>query len=245
MPDDRQTPDIIFGRIFMRHLLLLSSCVFMVAACKPMWDPTFVPSGYTYHHNKYNSPSGKHVEPIGYEYSAEKHERVMRKWRDAVSDLVLRAEAHGLQPMGPVALSTDLEPSAFQGAYAYVLGKELMEAGYMITTDADQDGVTTLYYSAYDPELGEDVVYQDLYNDDPEYYNADNTYSPESKPLELVLGFKGDDVLDHRVSAVHDIPLYDYTPAGYAKPHARPKNAVPGEREPEDFAESMPDGFNE
>lgn len=229
----------------MRHILLLSSCVVLVAACKPMWDPTFIPSGYTYHNNAYNSPAGPKPEPIGYEYTAERHAHVMQEWEAAVSDLVLRAEANGMRPAGPVAMTTDMEPSAFNGTFAYVLGQELMDAGYVITADADQPDATVLYYSAYDPELGEDVLYEDHYNDDLEYYNADNSYSSETKPLELVLGFAGDDVLDMRVSAVYDIPLHGYKPVGYAAPHARPKNAVPGEREPEDFVESAPDGYND
>ncbi|MBL4805651.1 MAG: hypothetical protein JKY71_12430 [Alphaproteobacteria bacterium] len=229
----------------MRHILLLSSCVVLVAACKPMWDPTFIPSGYTYHHNKYNSPAGPEPAPIGYEYSEEKQARVMDKWSDAVSDLVLRAEANGMRPAGPVVLTTDMEPSAFSGTFAYVLGEELMDAGYTITADTEHPDATVLYYSAYDPELGEDVLYEDDYNDDIPYYNADNSYSPDTKPLELVLGFPGDDVLDMRVSAVYDVPLHGYKPTGYVAPHARPKNALPGEREPAEFVESELDGYND
>ncbi len=229
----------------MRHLLLLSSCVFMVAACKPMWDPTFNPSGYTYHHNKYNSPAGKYVEPIGYEYSAEQHEVVMNAWRDAVSDLVLRAEAEGIRPAGPVALTTDMEDSAFQGTYAYILGEELMDAGYVLTTDPTEEGATTLFYSAYDPDLGSDVPYRDLYNDDIGHYNTDGSFSPETKVLELVLGTEVGDELEHRVFELYDIPLHGYKTTGYAAPHARPKHAMPDEREPAEFSESADDGFND
>lgn len=229
----------------MRHLLLLSSCVFMVAACKPMWDPTFNPSGYAYHHNKYNSPAGKHVEPIGYEYSAARHAAVMDAWSDAVSDLVLRAEANGIRPAGPVALTTDMDDSGFQGAYEYVLGQELIDAGYTLTTDPMEEGAITLFYSAYDPDLGCDVPYQDLYNDDIAYYNTDGSFSPESKTLELVLGTQVGEDLETRVSESYDIPLHGYKTTGYVAPHARPKQAVPGEREPAEFTESPDDGLND
>jgi hypothetical protein len=229
----------------MRHLLLLSTCVVMVAACKPMWDPTFNPSGYAYHHNKYNSPAGKHLESIGYEYSAARHEAVMSEWRDAVSDLVLRAEANGIKPVGPVALTTDMEDSAFQGAYAYVLGQELIDAGYTLTDDPMEEGATTLFYSAYDPDFGSDVPYQDLYNDDIPHYNTDGSFSPEHKTLELVLGTEIGEDLEMRVSETYDIPLHGYKTTGYAAPHARPKQAMPGEREPMEFSESADNGFND
>lgn len=228
----------------MRRILLLSSCVVAVAACKPVWDPTFMPSGYAYHGNKYNSPSGKANTSIGYEYSAEKHASVMKAWRVAIRDLVLRAEAHGIRPDRPVSLHTDLEPSAFQGTFAYTLGQELIDAGYSVSEHPGEDTML-LFYSAYDPEYGEDVPYQDLYNDDIAHYNEDNRFSPEEKTLELVLGTPVGDELSARVSNVYDIPLHGFTPAGYDKPYARPKTTVPGEREPLDFAESPDDGLND
>lgn len=229
----------------MRHLLLLSSSLILVTACNPVWDPTFMPSGYAFQHNKYNSPPGKHLDSIGYEYSEEKPAEVMQAWRDAVSDLVLRAEANGIRPSGPIALTTDMEPSAFQGTYAYVLGEELMDAGYVLTTDPSQEGTTTLFYSAYDPDLGTDVPYQQEYNGDLPYYNKDGSYLPETKVLELVIGTETGVDLDTRVSDLYDIPLYGYKTTGYAAPHARPKQALPGEREPAEFSESMSDGYND
>ncbi len=39
----------------MRSILFLSSCLFALGGC---YNPTFMPSGYKYHHEQYKSPPG-------------------------------------------------------------------------------------------------------------------------------------------------------------------------------------------
>ena len=46
----------------MRLLFVSAVLVLALTACKPVWDPTFMPSGYAHHNKEYKTPPGPEAE---------------------------------------------------------------------------------------------------------------------------------------------------------------------------------------
>lgn len=204
----------------MRTVLFSAILLIALTGCKPLWDPTFMPSGYNYHHDEYKSPPGPEATPIGYTYCAAKNTTVNEAWHHAASDLVLRAKANDIRPAGDVYLTTDINAGAFQSAFDSALREELRAQGYRLVNDPAE--AVTLFYTAYDPvEQGQPESIAP-YNDEAHHPNKDGDFLPPSKTLELILGHVENGNLGKKVSALYDVPLYGFKPAGYAPAHDRP-----------------------
>lgn len=201
-------------RLFMFSLL----SILALTGCRSVWDPTFMPAGYTYHHEDYKSPPGPEAADIGYKYTAAENEAVMQKWRHAVRDLLLRARANDLDVPQNVFVQTDLEPSAFQGTYDSILREELRSYGHALTESGDGPA---LFYSAYDPE-NQGRVERDPakgYNGDKEPYFNNQSLVPPKGNIELVLGLVQDGKWIKKVSGIYELPLYGFRPGGYVPAH--------------------------
>lgn len=221
----------------MRFFVFASILVLALAGCKPIWDPTFMPSGYAHHQKEYKTPPGPEAADIGYDYSAEKNEAVLEEWRKAASDLVLRAKAHDIRPMQPVYLTTDLPHGAFQSAFDHALRGEMQSHGYLLADDPVD--AQTLFYSAYDPtDPGAAESTYNVNDDDARHANAAGDYLATSKEFELVLSTVNDGVMATKVSHIYTVPSYGFSPAGYAPLHERPRTANME-------AEDIKDGYND
>lgn len=222
----------------MRVFVFSSLLLIALTGCKPVWDPTFMPSGYSFEHKEYKTPPGPKAAPIGYPYSAEQNAAVLESWRVAVSDLVLRAKAHDINPAGPVYLTSDLPQGAFRSAFDHSLREELQASGVTLTTDPAEG--MHLFYSAYDPaDPGiPETTYN--YNDEPHHPNVAGEFLPPSKDLELVLATVDADIIGTKVASVYKVPSYGFKPAGYAPLYERPR--MP----PAEMSEEEPtDGYND
>jgi len=209
----------------MRTLAVSSLLVLALTGCKPFWNPTYMPSGYAHHHKEYKSPPGPKAAPIGYEYSAKKNTAMQQQWRAAVSDLVLRAQAHDLLGAGPVFIHTDLNPGAFQSAYDFALREELRAAGVMLAESADQG--SQIFYSAYDPQDKGPAEYLTGYNDEAHHPHKDGDFLPPSKTMKLILASTENGIVGEKIISMQDVPLYGFKPAGYAPQHERPRELEP------------------
>lgn len=204
----------------MRVLVFSSLLLIAVTGCKPLWDPTFMPAGYAHHHKEYKTPPGPEGADIGYPYSAKQNQRVMQSWQNATSDLVLRAKANDIRPVGPVFLTTDLKPSAFQAAFDNALREELRAAGHTMSKSAEE--ATTLFYSAYNPAEDAKPESDALYNDELSHSNTQGIQLPPSKTMDLTLAVLNEGRMGKSVSAKYDVPLYGFKPTGYLPAYARP-----------------------
>lgn len=165
-----------------------------LTGCKTFWNPTFIPSGYSHHHDEYKSPPGAEAKNIGYDYTAAQNQQVLEEWHIAARDLVLRANTNGVLPAGPVFLTTNMSSGSFQGAFDFTLREALRAQGQTLAATADQG--TTLAYSASAPK-GKDAPVQNK--------------GAALQPFNLSLGTlddKGD--LANTASAIYDVPPYGF-----------------------------------
>ncbi|MEZ5815441.1 MAG: hypothetical protein R3E13_12100 [Alphaproteobacteria bacterium] len=206
----------------MRVFVFSSLLVLALTGCKPVWDPTFMPSGYAYHSSEYKAPTGPEAADIGYEYSVEQNAAVLESWRHAAADLLLRAKANDVLPAGPVYLTTDLETGTFQVTFETSLRHEMLAQGITVATGAEDAGAQALFYSAYDPEEEGRPETTRPYNDEAHHPNKDGDHLSPYKTMNLVLGQVHDGILTQKVAAFHEVPSYGFKPAGYVELHERP-----------------------
>lgn len=206
----------------MRQFTFFLLSLLVLSGCRSVWDPTFMPAGYSYHRNDYKSPPGPEAADIGYKYSAAKNEAVLEQWNGAVRDLLLKARANDLSIPQNAALQTDLESSAFQGTYDSALREELRARGHVLT--ADPQGGPALFYSAYDPAQQDRVrrVAEKTYNGDQEPHFTDPRFMPPAENIELVIGLVQDGRWLSKVGGVYELPLYGFRPGGYVPGHESP-----------------------
>lgn len=167
----------------------LFSSLLMLALTGCSWDPTFMPSGYTYEGNEYKTPTGPEARSIGYEYSAAENQKIIQEWRDAAADLVLRAKTNNLLPAAPIYLTTTMSASASQAAFDSALREELNAQGSTLVRDAGQGAA--LLYTAEKAKMEADAA------------------ADAQEQTQLTLGVpdeKGE--LGQSVSGLYDLPLY-------------------------------------
>ena len=208
-------------RPFFSSLLFSSLLVLSLTACKPFWDPTYYPSGYAHHDKTYKSPPGPAVDDIGYEYSHEENAAVNAAFLEATRDLVARAKSASFASTRPYYLVTDLQDSAFKGAYDNALRQAMRENGTMMTSDASMG--TPLFYSAYNPAAARAPEYDmNVNTDDAGHPDQEGVGIPPSGKMELVLVQQYEGHAEKEVSTTMTVPLHDFRPAGYLPPHTRP-----------------------
>ncbi|MCC6598811.1 MAG: hypothetical protein IT559_08480 [Alphaproteobacteria bacterium] len=214
-------------RVFMLSLL----SVLALSGCRSLWDPTFMPAGYSYHQNNYKSPPGPEASDIGYEYTAAENEAVMEQWRHAVRDLLLKARTNDLQIPQEAFLQTDLKKNAFQGTFDSTLREELRIYGHRLVDSAD--GVPSVFYSAYDPaQTGPLQRSPDKrYNGDQEPDFQDSRFVPAAGNIQLVIGIIQDGQWLQKVSGVYELPLYGYKPGAYVAGYESPIKEQPSARQ--------------
>lgn len=198
--------------------LTFFSLVFLLAltGCRSVWDPTFMPAGYSYHHGAYKAPPGPESKEIGYTYTAQDNAAVMNRWREAVRDMLMKMKAEGIEVPPLVVLKTDLRQNAFEGAYDSVLREGLHAFGHSIGLTQAKDQ-PVLFYSAYDPAEQGNIHHDPavLYNDDMASPYEGRKFVPANKGMELVIGLVKDGHWVKKVSGVYDLPLYGYQPGAY------------------------------
>ncbi len=194
----------------MRVFVFSSLLVLALTGCKPFWDPTYIPSGYTNHGKEYKSPPGPEARNIGYEYSAEKNAEVIESWRQAAADMVLRAKANNIRPSGPVFLITNMGVSASQSAFDLALRQEVSAAGHNVVRDSNAG--TALFYSIAIEPLEE---------------GAPEGAEPYTKLTLGLLDAEGE--LAQNISALYELPLYGAKSAGFFHPVTAPVTMHPAE----------------
>lgn len=176
-------------RVFLSLLVVV-----LVAGCAN--EPSFFPIGYSKAHEKYKSPDGPAARDIGYSYSVEENEQVLRMWEDAVSSLVDRLEASGLQAQSVYVMPKQPE-NAFFLTFDHVLRQELRARGYELS--ADVRGVPVVVFDAtVVPKDGAVKVRNPVV--------AVEDYGDRVMKISVWRG--GNSVAS--VQAVHHVPLYGY-----------------------------------
>ena len=188
-------------------ILGLSAIALSLNACKSFMAPTFIPSGYTYHHDEYKSPPAENPWGIGYDYIRESNKAMLDDWRDVASDLTDKLESSASLGASPVFLSSPTLDNAFTISLDHALREEFRARGYTLSSLPTPDSMK-IEVSSYDPEYKDVMRSYDL-NDQIE---KDLPEPPKAISKNLVLKVYGlvDGVSTTLVEAPYDLPLYGY-----------------------------------
>lgn len=191
-------------------LLGLSTAALSLNACKSVMDPTFAPSGYTYHHGTYKSPPADKPWHIGYDYNRQDNAAVLDKWQMVASDLTDRLEADSAISATPVFISSPEIDNAFSLSLDHALREEMRSRGVTIASVPSEESFK-IAVSVYDPEF-KDTMRSYTLNDEPQ---KDLPEPPKEVTKTLVIKIVGlvDDMSAPLVEEPYDLPLYGYEDA--------------------------------
>jgi hypothetical protein len=187
-------------------LIVLCCAALSVSGCRSVFDPSFMPAGYTYHQNTYKAPTGPKAPEIGYEYNAAYNDQIVDLWRSAARDVLDAFEAETGLIAQPVFIEKLPHTTALNGTIDHVLREELAARGYSFASF--EGNHLHLRYDAYHPD-DQEIVYGRKYNDDPEIVQKPGKPS-DSSAFEIKLeGFRKGASLGH-VTRQYTMPAYGY-----------------------------------
>jgi len=188
-------------------LLGISTIALSLNACKSIMDPTFMPSGYTYHHDEYKSPPAGNPWGIGYDYTRESNKAMLDQWRAVASDLTDKLESTASLGASPIFLSSPILDNAFTISLDHALREELRARGYTLSSLPTNESLK-IQTSTYDPAYKDVMRSYDL-NDQIE---NDLPAPPKAVSKSLMLKVEGliDGAQTTLVDAPYDLPLYGY-----------------------------------
>ncbi len=179
---------------------------FGLTGCRTVWDPTFMPAGYTYHNEEYKAPPGPEADGIGYAYSVQANEEALQVWRIVVKDLVDQlAEQIGMEGQRIYIQSLPLQ-NAFNASYDHVLREELAGRGYVLASNTGN--ALLLIYEAHVPK--------DAEQSDKPVYNGDIVESVERKKPEsydefvLILTALKEEGMVAKSAGIYKLPPYGF-----------------------------------
>lgn len=196
----------------MRKILSLSllSCVALgLVGCRTLVDPTFMPAGYSYHHDEYKAPPGPEADDIGYEYSAAKNGETLAIWRIAVVDLIDQMEEQNAVGPQDIYVHRRARHNAFNASYDHVLREELRGRGYTLSTYPGS--ALALWYEAHEP-VDQTTKNMRHYNGDVEQttYAAGKASESIDRDFVLILTLTRDNALFGKAAGVYKLPGYGY-----------------------------------
>ncbi len=127
----------------------LFCCILALSACRDGLEPSFIPAGYTYHHEAYNSPPGPDAPSIGYDYSAELNEDVLNLWRGQVVNMVDQLEAETNLSAQRVHIEPLPYMNAFNASYDHIVRETFASRGYSLV---DGNAPLHIRYEAFRPK---------------------------------------------------------------------------------------------
>ncbi|MEZ5918357.1 MAG: hypothetical protein R3D66_00015 [Alphaproteobacteria bacterium] len=192
----------------MRSILFLTAFL-SLSACRVIADPTFAPSGYTYHQDLYKSPPGPEAADIGYDYSAVRNDEVQRLWQISVSDLLNQLEDQRGEALPDTVYIRPLDhKNAFNGAFDNALRQELADRGHILTDNTGDGDILMLTIDARDPDWTQKKP-QPEYNGDLEYETHEQIHK-KFKDIILMIGTSRGSLIMEQASATYTLPFYGY-----------------------------------
>ncbi|MFP4312915.1 MAG: hypothetical protein ACLFR0_01200 [Alphaproteobacteria bacterium] len=181
-----------------------------LGACENLYlNPSAMPTGYTYHTQKYKTIPSPEAEPIGYEYSEEKNAAILRSFREKIGQMLSQIEERNeiLRSLRVVYVYSPVDIDPQSAVLDHVLREELRAKNYILTSDPAEGLI--LGYMIKEPEQTEKFVnFGDLNKDhrDPPHYHRLQEYEPMIVEMAL---YEGADIID-MLSAVYNVPMYGY-----------------------------------
>lgn len=185
----------------------LSTAIFSLNACKTLMDPTFIPAGYTYHHDVYKSPPADAPWSIGYDYSREENAEVLNKWRNVAADLTDKLEQDASLSGTPVFLASPDLDNAFSLSLDHALREEFRARGFTLAAVPNEE-TFKINTTVYDPAF-KDVMRSYDVNDQTQ---EDLPEPPKEVSKTLVIKVDGlvADMTAVLVEESYELSLYGY-----------------------------------
>ena len=190
-------------------LLGLTVSVFALNGCKAIMNPTFMPSGYTYHQDTYKSPPGPEASSIGYDYNQLKNDEIVQVWLATADEMVGELEKAGNVSAGPVYVTPPRKENAFTQSYDHALRNALRARGYTLLDTPDPQGLILT--------TGARVVQDGTASS---YAYRDESDEPASALRDMILtlaAMRGEEKLG-TLEGSYTLPTYGYQSAYYKKP---------------------------
>jgi len=188
-------------------ILSLSVSAISLNACKTVMDPTFMPSGYTYHHDEYKSPPADKPWAIGYDYSRDENAKILNKWRDVAADLTDQLQETASLAGTPLFLASPDLDNAFSLSLDHALREEFRARGILLVAVPNEE-TFKLNVTTYDPEF-KDVMRSYTLNDEEQ---KDLPEPPKAVSKKLVVKVDGlvADMTSALIEETYELPLYGY-----------------------------------
>lgn len=178
-----------------------------LSACRTITDPSFMPSGYTYHQDLYKSPPGPEAKGIGYDYNAISNAEVLQLWHISLNDLINQLE----DERGELPKELYIRPvdhiDAFNTTFDHVLREELENRGHTLKSEAGDELILTFDAAIPDSTFRNKKA---EYNDDVEYETPEQT---QKKITDIILSLSTSraGLPLEQASGTYTLPLYGYT----------------------------------
>lgn len=183
--------------------------IFILAACaKPLVNPSYLPAGYTYHHDQYKSPPGPNPWGIGYDYTAAQNAETLDRWREVSINILDKIEFDGDILAQDIFLAPPKLDNAFTQSLDHTIREELRARSYRLVNLPGPDTLI-LALETYDPEF-KDAMRSFIVNGDIK--EAERPEPPALTAKELALtarALRADQTLAN-VEGRYILPLYGY-----------------------------------
>lgn len=189
----------------MRHILVFSFLILALTGCRSVWDPTFMPSGYTWHNDVYKAPPGPEAQSLGYDYSAARNEGQVEMWQGIARGLIDSLEAQSGLSAQQIYIEKPAAVNAFNSSLDYALREELRARGYTL---ASAPGGASLQAQAFAPKDEKLHISQPFNGDVPQERKP---WNPEKESeFVFVLTLLQDGKPVNEVRSTQQMPAYGY-----------------------------------
>lgn len=207
---------------FPHRFLGFCCCLLALSACRDGLEPSYIPSGYTYHGQAYNSPPGPDAKSIGYKYSSEVNDEVLQSWRVQVGKMIDQLEAD----TGLSAQKVYVEPlpymNAFNASYDHIVRESFAQHGYSIADKSCRLQVRYESFRLKDEGARHPYPFEENLNGDNKGSSKTQYYADHQSPFVFIMTAKKDGEVIGQVRRENTMPAYGYvTDEGQRVPEER------------------------
>ncbi|MCB1782712.1 MAG: hypothetical protein KDI13_01835 [Alphaproteobacteria bacterium] len=195
----------------MRYILSLPAVItatLLLTGCSVNGlDPSPMGRGYSSYAEKYKSPPARPFDSIGYDYSEESNEAVLKDMHYVAKDLVEKLDEKILFKVERLYLKP-LPKTAFYNAFDHVLRDELTRAGYILE-NGPQKNALPLTFVAQREDAGDATYAVEAKQNGHLSIKAKNREDYENMILSLIVG-NPEDEGSYMISGLYEVPAYTY-----------------------------------
>lgn len=181
----------------------------LLTACVNGIDPSPMGRGYSSFKEPYKSAPGRAPRDIGYDYTEQNNEAVLKDMRYVAKDLVDKLDERLLFKAERLYLKP-LPNTAFYNTFDHVLRAELVQSGYNLVRSPEEDALPVAFTAQKldEVETAYEVSMEKAGN---VKVNALGRENYEDMVLSLIVGPPKDEG-SYIISGLYEVPMYGYRP---------------------------------